>query len=76
MVVRLSHRCLLIVTALAASIGFLCGQPSAVSAAEPSRPNIVFILADDWGWGDLDCHGNKLVNTPHLDRLAREGTDF
>ncbi|MDZ4686202.1 MAG: sulfatase-like hydrolase/transferase [Planctomycetaceae bacterium] len=42
----------------------------------PARPNVVFILADDWGWGDLGCHGNKLVNTPNLDRLAREGTDF
>lgn len=41
-----------------------------------SQPNIVFIYADDWGWGDLTCHGHPALKTPHLDRLAREGTDF
>ena len=45
-----------------------------VKAAE--RPNIVFIFADDWGWGDLSCHGHPYVKTPNIDRLAREGTDF
>ena len=40
------------------------------------RPNILLILADDWGWGDLSCHGNPYVKTPNIDRLAREGTDF
>jgi arylsulfatase A-like enzyme len=44
--------------------------------AADARPNVVFILADDWGWGDLGCHSNKQVNTPNIDRLAREGTDF
>ena len=41
-----------------------------------SRPNIVFIFADDWGWGDLSCHGHPYVKTPNIDRLAKEGTDF
>jgi N-acetylgalactosamine-6-sulfatase len=41
-----------------------------------SRPNIVFIYADDWGWGDLSCHGHRVLKTPNLDRLAREGVDF
>ena len=40
------------------------------------KPNIVFIFADDWGWGDLSCHGHPYVKTPNIDRLAREGTDF
>jgi arylsulfatase A-like enzyme len=40
------------------------------------RPNIVFIFADDWGWGDLSCHGHSYVKTPNIDRLAAEGTDF
>ena len=40
------------------------------------RPNILFIFADDWGWGDLSCHGHPYVKTPHIDRLATEGTDF
>lgn len=48
---------------------------STTHAAAP-RPNIVFIFADDWGWGDLSCHGHPYVKTPNIDRLAREGTDF
>ncbi len=40
------------------------------------RPNILFIFADDWGWGDLSCHGHPYVKTPNIDRLAEEGTDF
>ena len=44
------------------------------SAAE--KPNILFIFADDWGWGDLSCHGHPYVKTPNIDRLAKEGTDF
>jgi arylsulfatase A-like enzyme len=39
-------------------------------------PNIVFILANDLGWGDLACYGNQFVLTPHLDQLASEGTRF
>ena len=40
------------------------------------QPNIIFIFADDWGWGDLSCHGHPYVKTPNIDRLASEGTDF
>lgn len=40
------------------------------------RPNILFIFADDWGWGDLSCHGHPYVKTPNIDRIAKEGTDF
>ena len=49
-------------------------KTSAACAAE--QPNIIFIFADDWGWGDLSCHGHPYVKTPNIDRLAREGTDF
>ncbi len=51
------------------------GLAAAAVTAAP-RPNIVFIFADDWGWGDLSAHGHPWLKTPHLDRLAREGTDF
>ena len=40
------------------------------------KPNIVFIFADDWGWGDLGCYGHEGLTTPNLDRLASEGTLF
>ena len=47
---------------------------SYVCAQQP--PNIVFIFADDWGWGDLSCHDHPYVKTPNIDRIAAEGTDF
>ncbi len=45
-------------------------------AIEVSRPNIVLIFADDLGYGDLGCFGAKDIRTPHIDRLARQGTRF
>jgi arylsulfatase A len=45
-------------------------------AAASPRPNIVVILADDLGYGDLSCYGATKVRTPHCDRLAREGMRF
>ncbi len=47
-----------------------------LTAAEPARPNILFILTDDQGWPTLGCYGNTRVATPHLDRLAAEGVRF
>jgi len=50
-------------------------QPS--SRRAPHRlPNVLFILADDLGYGDLGCYGQKLIQTPHLDQLAAEGMRF
>jgi arylsulfatase A-like enzyme len=46
------------------------------AAEAATRPNILFIFGDDWGWGDLSCHGHPYVKTPNIDRLAAEGTDF
>ena len=44
--------------------------------ATPDRPNIIFILADDMGYGDLSCYGSEFVKTPNIDRLAATGTRF
>lgn len=48
----------------------------AAMAATPRPPNIVLILADDLGYGDLACYGATDIRTPHIDGLAREGTRF
>src|SRR5947209_18690167 len=49
---------------------------SPLSAAAPPPPNVVIVYADDLGYGDLGCYGNATIKTPHLDRMAREGTRF
>ena len=41
-----------------------------------SKPNVVVILTDDQGWGDLSLHGNKNLQTPNIDSLARDGASF
>lgn len=48
----------------------------ASGALAGSRPNIVVILTDDQGYGDISAHGNPILQTPHLDRLHREGVRF
>lgn len=40
------------------------------------KPNVVFIIADDLGWGDLGCYGQELIETPNIDALARRGLQF
>ncbi len=57
-------------------VTFLVSLLLAVAARAADRPNIIFILSDDVGYGDLVCYGANKVKTPHLDRLAREGTRF
>ena len=47
---------------------------SAAVPQEPRKPNIVFIHADDLGYGDLSCTGQKKFSTPRLDRMAAEGS--
>ena len=60
--------------ALLIVLPFLGG--SALAADKPTKPNIIFILADDLGWGDLHCYGNARILTPNLDKLAKQGTLF
>ncbi len=62
----------------ATSLATLLGCLSALHA-QGGRPNIIFILADDLGYGDLGCYGQQLIATPHIDSLSRAGmrmTDF
>jgi arylsulfatase A-like enzyme len=56
----------------------LLGLAGCQAAPPPAsaRPNIVFVLVDDMGYGDLGCTGARDIATPHIDRLAREGVRF
>ena len=48
----------------------------AAEEVRPARPNVLFILADDLGWGDLSYHGHPNYRTPNIDQLAKEGIDI
>ena len=52
------------------------GHSATASPLSGSRPNIIFILTDDQGYGDISAHGNPILQTPNLDRLHREGVRF
>ena len=45
-------------------------------ATQPGNPNILFIMADDFGWSDLGCYGSHYHQTPNLDKLAARGVKF
>lgn len=57
-----------------------CKEQSKSSVSQdslkPRKPNIVLIMADDQGWGDLSMNGNLDINTPHIDALAKNGASF
>lgn len=53
-----------------------CASQGNDNTLKNSRPNIIFIYADDWGYGDLSAHGHTGLRTPNLDQMIAEGTEF
>src|SRR5437867_7375848 len=57
-------------------LGATIGGGALLAQVPPKRPNILFILADDLGYGDLGCYGQEKIKTPNIDRLAAQGMKF
>ncbi|MDQ8201200.1 arylsulfatase [Pelagicoccus enzymogenes] len=58
------------------TISLACLAATAQATSKDARPNIVYILADDLGYGDLGCYGQKAIATPYIDQLAQQGMKF
>ena len=67
---------LTLISTTACSATANCKVAEPTHSAQASRPNVVFIYADDLGFGDLSCYGAKQVQTPNVDRLAQSGIRF
>lgn len=62
-----------VICLVAAAIS-LC--PTFLLAEKNDKPNVIFIMADDLGYGDLSCYGQKVLRTPHIDKMCAEGMKF
>ena len=67
----MKHTLALLTALLLAPVAVLNGVDS-LSA----KPNVIIVLTDDQGYGDLSCTGNPVLKTPHMDRLAAEGVQL
>src|SRR5688572_12611712 len=73
---RQRSRFFLLFSSWITSLAFAVTAHAAQNHAALTRPNIVFIMADDLGYGDLGSYGHPRIKTPHLDQLAAEGTRY
>jgi uncharacterized sulfatase len=72
----LPHRYLAFAFYVLVAVCGSCLFTGALEAQTPARPNFVFIMADDLGYGDVGCYGQKRIQTPNIDRLAKDGLRF
>lgn len=63
-------------TLFSITLGFALLVTGAGAAVAVEKPNVIFILADDMGYGELGCYGQELIQTPNIDRMASEGIRF
>ena len=57
-------------------VGMICLPTLAGAKQNVQQPNILFILCDDMGYGDLACYGQPYIHTPNIDQMAKEGMRF
>ena len=57
-------------------VGMICLPTLVCAKQNVQQPNILFILCDDMGYGDLACYGQPYIHTPNIDQMAREGMRF
>jgi len=73
-------RSFLLLTILAVGLSLtasnLFAEDCTATVAHKAPPNVIFIMADDLGYGDLGCYGQTQLRTPHIDRMASEGMKF
>ncbi|MBT8299475.1 MAG: sulfatase-like hydrolase/transferase, partial [Maribacter sp.] len=57
-------------------IGFSCAENTKENQTSEPKPNVILIMSDDQGWGDLSSSGNTNLSTPNIDALAQNGVSF
>ena len=63
-------------TNMVAAFVISCVVAGELTAAVETRPNVLLVMTDDQGWGDLSLHGNDILSTPHMDSIARDGASL